>query len=52
MIREPFVRKKKVYKKNPEPFEWEHGTYMGGSALRIFPANVFEFWAGLAARQK
>ena len=24
----------------------------GGSALEIFPANCFEFWAGLAARQK
>ena len=29
MIREPFVGKKKVYKKNPEPFEWEHGSYTG-----------------------
>ena len=27
------MRKKKVYKKNPEPFEWEHGTYMGGEVI-------------------
>ena len=33
MIREPFVRKKKVYKKDPAPFEWEHGTYMGGEVI-------------------
>ena len=35
-----------------EPDEQFYRTYMGGSALRIFPANVFEFWAGWAARQK
>ena len=35
MIREPFVRKKKVYKKNPDPFEWEHGSYMAGEVLDL-----------------
>ena len=33
MIREPFVRKKKVYKKNPAPFEWEHGSYKAGEII-------------------
>ena len=33
MIREPFVRKKKVYKKNPAPFEWEHGSYNAGEII-------------------
>ena len=33
MIREPFVRKKKVYKKNPEPFEWEQGSYKAGEII-------------------
>ena len=33
MNRELFVKKKRVYKKNPAPFEWEHGSYMGGEVI-------------------
>ena len=33
MNRELFVKKRKVYKKNPKPFEWEHGSYNAGEII-------------------
>ena len=33
MNRELFVKKKRVYKKNPAPFEWEYGSYMAGEII-------------------
>ena len=33
MNRELFVKKKRVYKKHPEPIEWEYGSYMGGEVI-------------------
>ena len=33
MNRELFVKKRKVYKRNPKPFEWEHGSYNAGEII-------------------
>ena len=33
MNRELFVKKRKVYKQNPKPFEWEHGSYNAGEII-------------------
>ena len=32
-MRELFVKKRKKYKANPEPFEWEHGSYNSGEII-------------------
>ena len=33
MNRELFVKKRKVYKQDPKPFEWEHGSYNAGEII-------------------